>query len=305
MRDFSDDLASFRDRLDAARGYLRIDELEQIRPQLETEASRPDLWDDPDRARKVTGELSAVVDDIERWTSLAERIDDAETLFDLGREEADDSVEGEINDSLAALGREFDELELRALFTGEHDEQDALLEVHSGAGGTDSQDWANMLLRMYLRWAERRGFDIEIDEVQAGQEAGITSATVDHPRSLRVRPAPSRARRASPRAHLAVRQQRAPPHRVRVGCGGPVHRGSRHRDRDRREGSAGRHLPFVRCGRPARQRHRLRRTPHSLADRCRGVVPERTQPTPEQGSSHADPEGQARRARAAEARSRS
>jgi peptide chain release factor 2 len=177
VRDFSSELASTRQRLDAARGFLRIDELEQIRPQLETEASRPDLWDDPERARKVTGELSGVVDDIERWNSLARRIDDADTLFELGREEADDSVEGEIADSLAALGREFDELELRALFTGEHDEQDAVCEVHSGAGGTDSQDWANMLLRMYLRWAERRGFSVELDEVQPGQEAGITSAT--------------------------------------------------------------------------------------------------------------------------------
>jgi peptide chain release factor 2 len=177
VRDFSDDIVSLRRRLDAARGYLRIDELERIRPELETEASRPDLWDDPERARKVTGELSSVVDDIERWQTLARRIDDAETLFDLGREEADDSVEGEIGESLAALRREFDELELRALFTGEHDEQDAVCEVHSGAGGTDSQDWANMLLRMYLRWAERRGFSVELDEVQPGQEAGITSAT--------------------------------------------------------------------------------------------------------------------------------
>lgn len=177
MRDFSDDLSSLRERLDAARVYLRIDELEQIRPQLETEASRPDLWDDPDRGRKVTGELSTVVDDIERYESLRQRIDDADTLFELGREEADDSVETEIVDATAALAREFDELELRALFTGEQDEQDAVCEVHSGAGGTDSQDWANMLLRMYLRWAEGRGFSVELDEVQPGQEAGITSAT--------------------------------------------------------------------------------------------------------------------------------
>jgi peptide chain release factor 2 len=177
VRDFSDDLASRRERLDAARVYLRIDELEQVRPQLETEASRPDLWDDPERARKVTGELSSVVDDIERYESLAARIDDAETLFELGKEEGDDSVEGEITESLAALAREFDELELRALFTGEHDELDAVCEVHSGAGGTDSQDWAEMLLRMYLRWAEQRGFAVELDEVQEGQEAGITAAT--------------------------------------------------------------------------------------------------------------------------------
>jgi peptide chain release factor 2 len=177
MRDFSDDLASLRRRLDEARTYLRIAELEQLRPQLETEASRPDLWDDPDRARKVTAELSAVADDVTLWEGLAGRLDDAATLFELGREEADDSVEGEVAETVASLSGEFDELELRALFTGELDEQDAVCEVHSGAGGTDSQDWANMLLRMYLRWAERRGFAVELDEVQAGQEAGITSST--------------------------------------------------------------------------------------------------------------------------------
>ncbi len=78
---------------------------------------------------------------------------------------------------VVSLGADLDKLELRALFTGEHDERDAICEVHSGAGGTDAQDWTEMLLRMYSRWAERRGFDVELDEVQEGTEAGITSAT--------------------------------------------------------------------------------------------------------------------------------
>ena len=78
---------------------------------------------------------------------------------------------------VVSLAADLDKLELRALFTGEHDERDAICEVHSGAGGTDAQDWTEMLLRMYSRWAERRGFDVELDEVQEGTEAGITSAT--------------------------------------------------------------------------------------------------------------------------------
>jgi peptide chain release factor 2 len=164
-------------QLDEARTYLRIDELERGRAELETEASRPDLWDDPDTARKVTGELAALVDDITMVEDLTQRLEDAETLFQLGREEGDESVEPEVAAAVAELTASFDELALRALFTGEHDESDAVVEVHSGAGGTDSQDWAEMLLRMYLRWADRRGFDVELDEVQAGQEAGITSAT--------------------------------------------------------------------------------------------------------------------------------
>jgi peptide chain release factor 2 len=177
MRDSSDDLARLRKRLDEARGYLRIDELRRQRPQLETEASRPDLWDDADKARQVTGELAAVIGDIELHESLESALSDVETLHELAREEGDNSLEGEIAEALADLDRRFGELELRALFTGEYDEHDAVCSLNSGEGGTDSQDWADMLLRMYRRWAEGRGFEFELDEVTAGQEAGISSAT--------------------------------------------------------------------------------------------------------------------------------
>jgi peptide chain release factor 2 len=111
------------------------------------------------------------------FDGLAERLSEVETLYELGREEEDDSVEPEIDAGVGTLSSDLDRLELRALFTGEHDERDAICEVHSGAGGTDAQDWTEMLLRMYLRWAERRGFDVELDEAQEGTEAGITSAT--------------------------------------------------------------------------------------------------------------------------------
>ncbi|HEY6533693.1 MAG TPA: peptide chain release factor 2 [Acidimicrobiales bacterium] len=177
MKDYSDEIAALRRRLEEAHSYLRIDELTAARPQLETEASRPDLWDDQERAKKVNAELVAATDDLELYASLEERIEDAETLFELGREEADDSVEAEVADALAAARTSFEELELRALFTGEHDELNAICEIQSGEGGADAQDWANMLLRMYLRWAERRGFDVELDEVSPGNEAGISSAT--------------------------------------------------------------------------------------------------------------------------------
>lgn len=177
MRDVGDDLKALRARLHEAERYLKIAELRARQPQLETEASRPDLWDDQDRARKVTAELTSVNDDLALYDDLATRVDDVDTLAELAREEGDDSLEGEIDESIEALRRDLDELELRSMFSGEHDERDAVCEVHSGAGGTDSQDWANMLLRMYLRWAERRGFDVELDEVSPGQEAGITTAT--------------------------------------------------------------------------------------------------------------------------------
>jgi peptide chain release factor 2 len=177
MRDFSDDLADLQRRVSDSHAYLRVDEARHRLGELEVAASKPDLWDDADHARKVTTELSNVKEDLDLVDGLDRRLSDVTTLYELAREESDESLESEIADGITALQHELDRLELRALFNGEHDERDAICEVHSGAGGTDAQDWTDMLLRMYTRWAERRGFSVEIDERQEGQEAGITSAT--------------------------------------------------------------------------------------------------------------------------------
>ncbi len=117
-------------------------------------------------------------DDLDTFDALAGEADDADTLFEMAREEGDDSIEPEIEAAIAALRAKFDGLELRSLFIGEFDERDCICDIQSGAGGTDAQDWANMLLRMYLRWAERKGLDVELDSVSPGAEAGISSATV-------------------------------------------------------------------------------------------------------------------------------
>ena len=177
MQDFSPRLSALRDRLDEASGYLRIDQLTARRPQLEAELGRPDLWDDAEAAQAIQREFAELDDDLTLYTGLSGRIDDLETLAELAREESDESIEAEIESEIESLEREFDRLELRALFTGEYDERDAIVDVNSGAGGVDAQDWAEMLLRMYLRWAERRGFDVELDSVTEGGEAGISSAT--------------------------------------------------------------------------------------------------------------------------------
>ena len=177
MRDFTEDLKSLRERLEQAHGYLRIEQLNDRVVQLESDASRPDLWDDPAQARKVTSELSNVQDDLEIHRTLSLGLDDAETLVELAREEGDDSLEDEVDEAVSKLGARFNELELRSLFSGEHDDLDAVCDINSGAGGTDAQDWAEMLLRMYSRWASNRGFEFEIVEVTEGQEAGISSAS--------------------------------------------------------------------------------------------------------------------------------
>ncbi len=177
MRDFSDDLKSIRERVSAAERYLNIDSARKRLAELEVEVAEPNLWDDPERGRKVSSEYTQVNDDVKKCDDLAARTEDADTLWKLGVEEGDESVESEVSAMLSAISSELDTIELRSLFSGEWDEHDAVCEVHSGAGGTDSQDWAEMLLRMQLRWAESHGFSVELDEVSAGQEAGITTAT--------------------------------------------------------------------------------------------------------------------------------
>ena len=175
MQDFSDDLGRLRDRLSEAESYLRVAQLRARLPRLEAESSRPDLWDDPERARAVTSELAAISDDLGIFERLCADLSDAETLNELALEEGDASEQAEIAQQVAALAARFDELELRSLFTGEFDERDAVCQIKSGEGGTDSQDWAEMLLRMYRRWAERRGFELEVTAASEGTEAGYSS----------------------------------------------------------------------------------------------------------------------------------
>ncbi len=175
MQDFTDQLAAIRSRLDEAASYLRIGELLIRQPQLETEASRPDLWDDQDKARLVTSELAAVSEDLGLYHRLASDIEDVEVLHAMAREEDDCSLEPEITEAACALEVTLDALEMRSLFTGEFDEGDAVCQIKSGEGGTDAQDWTEMLMRMYNRWAERRGFDIEITAVSEGTEAGLNN----------------------------------------------------------------------------------------------------------------------------------
>ena len=175
MQDFTDQTSAIAARLDEASGYLRIDELKMRQPQLEAEASRPDLWDDQERARKVTSELSAVNEDLELYDRLRGEVDDLETLHMMAREENDESLEPEIAEQATSLETVLDELEMRSLFTGEFDERDAVCQIKSGEGGTDAQDWAEMLMRMYNRWADKRGFDVEILAVSEGTEAGLSN----------------------------------------------------------------------------------------------------------------------------------
>ena len=138
----------------------------------------PALWDDPARATQVTSKLSRLKAEVDRYEALQRKVDDARALDELSNEEgADAELERELASSVDALERELETLELAALLSGEYDAADAIGTINAGAGGTESQDWAEMLLRMYTRWAEQHGFDLELDEIHHGEEAGIKSAT--------------------------------------------------------------------------------------------------------------------------------
>jgi peptide chain release factor 2 len=175
MRDFSDDLKAVRARIDEANVYLKIDANRARLQELEAEVARPDLWDDQELAKRVNAEYANVKGDIDAYDGLSAECEDAEVLHELAREVDDASQEPDIERALTSIGAQLDELELRSLFTGAHDDSDAIVQINAKDGGVDAQDWSEMLLRMYSRWAERRGFEFEVDEYSEGTEAGIMS----------------------------------------------------------------------------------------------------------------------------------
>jgi peptide chain release factor 2 len=135
------------------------------------------VWEDPARGQDLTRRLAGLRGDLERYDHIAEQVEEAEVLDQLVAESPDPDTERELAAAMDRLEAALDKLELASLLSGEYDANDAVASLHAGAGGTESQDWAEMLLRMYLRWAEREGFDVELDEVTPGEEAGIKSAT--------------------------------------------------------------------------------------------------------------------------------
>jgi peptide chain release factor 2 len=135
----------------------------------------PGFWDDQRRAASISAEHSRLTRKLESFRRLESELDDLGALVTLSEE--DDSLSDELDEQLTAVTEELERLEEERLFQGRYDAGDAVVSVHSGAGGTDSQDWAEMLLRMYLRWAERRGFEVELKEASPGEEAGLKSAT--------------------------------------------------------------------------------------------------------------------------------
>jgi peptide chain release factor 2 len=182
LRDAQSSLNDLEARWEAARTYLKIDAQRDRHAELTVAAAAPNLWSDQDNARLVTTELGRLNSDLEAFDALRTALDDAAVLVEFGREsvsagDSDWSLLEELQTAVNGIGSSIANLETQSLFSGPYDVNDAIVELHAGAGGTDAQDWTEMLLRMYLRWAERRGFGIEVDEATEGQEAGLLSAT--------------------------------------------------------------------------------------------------------------------------------
>jgi len=157
-------------------GTFDLPGLEKRAAELSVLASAPDLWNDPERAQAVSRESARIQATLTGWRGHREQVDEAKLFLEMA-EEGDAEALAELAAHVETVGETLDHLELQQMLGGEHDPGNAIIEIHPGAGGLEAQDWAEMLLRMYLRWCERRGFASELIEQQPGEGAGIKSAT--------------------------------------------------------------------------------------------------------------------------------
>ncbi|WMS42540.1 peptide chain release factor 2 [Acuticoccus sp. MNP-M23] len=161
------------------RRHFDWDNAQKRLEELNASAENPSLWDDPSRAQKLMQERQSLETQINTINGIEQEMNDAVELIELGEMEDDQTVVTDAEAALLQLKKDLGKKQIAALLSGEADRNDAYIEVHSGAGGTESQDWASMLLRMYVRWAEAAGFKVNTLEYQDGEEAGIKSATLE------------------------------------------------------------------------------------------------------------------------------
>jgi len=151
--------------------------LEQI-TRIETEMASPSFWENTQKAQALVQERNELIRIVSPWQELREKVEELRLLWEMASEEGDESVAAEIEDGVKAVRTTLEEFRLKSVLSGQEDRKNAIVSIHPGAGGTESQDWAQMLLRMYTRWAERHGYKIEVVDLLPGEEAGIKSATL-------------------------------------------------------------------------------------------------------------------------------
>ena len=178
--DFPAEIRNLRTTLGTIQAVSDPEVLRKRIAVLSEQASAPDLWDDPDAAQKITSALSAAQSELDRVSKLGGRIDDLETLVEMATEDGGDAdTLAEAESELLGIQKDLGELEVRTLLNGEYDQRDAVVTIRAGAGGVDAADFAEMLMRMYLRWAERHGYPTTVLDTSYAEEAGLKSATFE------------------------------------------------------------------------------------------------------------------------------
>ncbi|WP_406008625.1 peptide chain release factor 2 [Streptomyces sp. NBC_00637] len=175
--DVSEELKSLSSTMESIEAVLDLDKLRADIAVLEEQAAAPSLWDNPDEAQKITSKLSHLQAEVRKADTLRGRIDDLAVLFEMAQEEDDSDTLAEAESELTAVKKALDEMEVRTLLSGEYDSREALVNIRAEAGGVDAADFAEKLQRMYLRWAEQKGYKTEIYETSYAEEAGIKSTT--------------------------------------------------------------------------------------------------------------------------------
>ncbi|MBE5807214.1 MAG: peptide chain release factor 2, partial [Clostridiales bacterium] len=179
METFKQDLAEIRRMLDESKESLQIDHLREQMIEYQEDMGSPGFWDDTERAQKVSAKASQVERRIQHYEQLCARADDVEVMMELADEADDEEMAGEIETELKSLKEALESLKLQTLLNGEYDACNCILSLHAGAGGTEAQDWTQMLYRMYTRFAERMGFQVKLLDLLDGDEAGIKSVTFE------------------------------------------------------------------------------------------------------------------------------
>ena len=171
-------LSELSEKLDQMEASLEVSRKEEKIAELEYKMGEPTFWDDAEAAQKINQELADLKGSVDKYKALREKYDDAATLLEMGLEEKDESMEADVKAELDAIADGLEALQLEVLLSAPYDTNNAILTLHAGAGGTEAQDWTQMLLRMYGRWAERHGFAVETADLLPGDEAGVKSATL-------------------------------------------------------------------------------------------------------------------------------
>lgn len=171
-------IGELRNRLGELKTGLKIEPKKERIQDLDYQMAAPGFWDDPDKAQKVAQEANNLKSEVDTFTSLETKVDDLDTLWEMAMEEKDDILVSEMESELEGAKHTLSELELGMLLSDEYDANNAIMNLHAGAGGTEAQDWTGMLLRMFTRYAEGKGFEVELLDVLPGEEAGTKSATL-------------------------------------------------------------------------------------------------------------------------------